>query len=132
MSTVFEELNQLQANREAAFGRIVDDLVAGRDVDAQVVDQLCRDVGKSPSELASLVSDRKRKQAKEDDLAREPGLVAERAELQKQIEEANTELESRVAAHQATCMPLQQRTGDINQELTRLAMVRTELAAGVY
>ena len=118
MSTVFEELSELEAKREAAF--------------EQTVDQICRDAGRASKELASIVDKRKRLLARQSEVAKLDDLLAERTDLQQQIADANAELDRRVAEHQSKCLPLQHRISDINGEMGRLSQLKTQLAAGQF
>lgn len=129
MSTVVEELSELESKRAAAYEQAVKDLVDGRQVAAEELDRLCREQGKTARELSSEVEARKRIKAQRADVARMDGLAVERAELQSQIEQANVALEQRVSEHQATCAPLQFQISNINQELMRLSTLKNELAA---
>ena len=132
MTTVFEDLSELEAKREAAFESTVEALVEGLTVDAQTVDQVVRDAGRTSKDLASIVDKRKRLKAAQAEVARLDDLLAERTELQQQISGANAELDRRVAEHQSKCLPLQHRISDINGEMGRLSQLKTRLAAGHY
>ena len=99
MTTVFEDLSELEAKREAAFESTVEALVEGLTVDAQTVDQVVRDAGRTSKDLASIVDKRKRLKAAQAEVARLDDLLAERTELQQQISGANAELDRRVAEH---------------------------------
>ena len=131
MSTVFEELSQLQAKRLAAYDQIVEQIANGQTIAAEVVDQICRDADKSPTDLAAVVSKLTRRREQQKQVSRLPGIVAERAAIEKQIADANTKLDEAVASHQELCRPLQYRFSDLTQEMAQLEQVKNKLDAGI-
>ncbi|BBO34733.1 hypothetical protein [Lacipirellula parvula] len=128
MSTaVFDQLEQLKAQRLEAFEELAVRLAADEEVDVATIEQVCREADREPSSLRSLVTKLAERRRLREEHKRLPAVIAQREALQAKIDEANAELEAAVQRHQVACHPLQWEQRQLLDDMIRLEQIPAKL-----
>lgn len=117
-----------QAARAADFRSLVARIADGQEPDADTVDRVLQDAGKSLDELRQAVERLHHRRQLREQLDRLPALASERQEIEKQIAAADAALEAAEKKHSETTGPLVARLQQIRELVAAAEAAKRQLA----
>ncbi|MFN3297556.1 hypothetical protein [Caldimonas sp.] len=128
MDKIVGRQQKRQQERVASFCDLVKHIAAGQEPDADLVDEVLHNSGKSLNDLKAAVELRQKRLALRAQLDRVPDLTKEREANQKHISEAYAELQKAEERCEAVARPLIYRNEQLTDEIREADRAKNQLA----
>ena len=128
IDSIFNKHKKRQAAHAADFRGIVIQIADGREPDADRVDAVLHDAGKSLDDLRQAVEQLQHRRQLRENWDRLPGVAAEREDIEKQLAAAQEALDDAEQRHAETTNPLIARLNQIRDAMMAADAAKRELA----